>query len=231
MKTRIKLAESKTREGGTLSLHQHDGAFSISFNGKELMHSKATASETLLGRLGIARLERGAANRILIGGLGLGFTLKSILKAMGPETRVEVAELVPAVIAWNRSHLQSLNGKLLDDPRVEIRTADVARLIRKAPPETYDAIVLDVDNGPVAMVAANNASLYSVPGIRSMREALKPGGRFVVWSAGPDAKFEARLNRMHLKFKAVPAKLYEQAKRDIYRLYVVEPPALKAHPL
>ena len=151
MKPRVKLAES-TFTGGILSLAEHDGSYSISLDGKELMHSRANASELLLGSLGVARLNDEASGRVLIGGLGLGYTLKGSLEAVGDKTIIEVAEMIPEVIEWNRTYLKNLNGSLLDHPQVETRRMDVTRLIQEAKPNTYDAILLDVDNGPNAMV-------------------------------------------------------------------------------
>jgi len=220
MKPHIKLAEAKTPDGGTLSLFEHDGAYSISLNGQEVMHSKASTSEEWLGQLGVERLKSGEASRVLVGGLGLGFTLQTALKFSDPETIVEVAELIPEVVEWNRAFMVSLNGSLLQDPRVEIRENDVARLIRKAKPGTYNAIMLDVDNGPVPMLAKNNFSLYSNTGLRAIRAALKPRGRVVFWSAGPEPQFEPRLGRLGFKAKAVPAKVHERAKRAAYMLYI-----------
>ena len=227
MKPRIKLAES-TSTGGSLTLVEHDGSHSISLNGKELMHSRANASERLLGSLGVARLDEAVAGRVLIGGLGLGFTLKGAMESIGDDTTIEVAEMIPEVIEWNRTHLKHLNGSLLDDPRVEIRTADVNRLIREAEPNTYDAILLDVDNGPVAMVSQTNASLYSKTGIRSICRTMKEDGRLVVWSAGPDQGFENRLGRAGLQVEAIPAKAHEKAKAASYLLYLAEFPRLTA---
>ena len=186
-----------------MALYEHDGAFSISLNGKELMHSKVTASESLLGRTGVDQINKDIPTRVLIGGLGLGFTLKSVLESGNSKMRIELAELVPEVIEWNRTYLKELNGELLDDPCVDIKGMDVIDLIQNAEPRTYDAILLDVDNGPVAMVDANNDQLYSNSGIRLMCRALKKGGRIVVWSAGPDLQFEKRLGEFCCKFQRV----------------------------
>jgi len=128
--------------------------------------------------------------------------------------------MIPEVIEWNRTHLKHLNGSFLDDPRVETHTADVTRFIRKAEPATYDAILLDVDNGPVAMVSEGNASLYSRTGIRSICRALKQDGRIVFWSAGPDEQFESRLGRAGLHVEAVPVRSHETARCASYRLFV-----------
>ena len=219
MKPRVKLAES-TFTGGILSLSEHDGSYSISLDGKELMHSRTNASELLLGSLGVARLNDETNGRILIGGLGLGFTLKSVLESVGDKTTIEVAEMIPEVIEWNRTYLKNLNGSLLDHPQVEIRVMDVTRLIQQAETNTYDAILMDVDNGPNAMVADTNASLYSKNGIRSICKALKNDGRLVVWSAGPDQGFEKRLERAGLKVEAVRAKAHAGAKSPSHFLYL-----------
>ena len=223
MKPRIKLAESITPNGACMALYEHDGAFSISLNGKELMHSKVTASESLLGRTGVDQINKDIPTRVLIGGLGLGFTLKSVLESGNPKMKIELAELVPEVIEWNRTYLKELNGVLLDDPCVDIKGMDVIDLIKNAKPRTYDAILLDVDNGPVAMVDANNEQLYSTSGIRLMCRALKKGGRIVVWSARPDLKFEKRLGKFCLKFQRVSAKVYDGAKRARHVLYILDP--------
>lgn len=220
MKPHIKLAETKTPDGGTMSLFEHDGDYSISLDGAEIMHSRASTSEELLGQLGVERLNRNDSTCVLIGGLGLGFTLRTTLLYSGAQTRVEVAELLPEIVEWNRTYMQKLNGALVDDPRVEIRKANVSSLIRKSKPATYDAIMLDVDNGPVAKVAKNNFSLYSNNGLRAIRSALKPKGRVIFWSAGPEPMFEPRFGRAGFKVRAVPAKVHERAKRAAYMLYV-----------
>lgn len=222
MKPRIKLAEVKTPQGATLGLYEQDGAFSISCNGQELMHSKATASERLLGTMGVERLKRNDPARVLIGGLGLGFTLQSALAGVGGQAIVEVAEFVPEVVAWFRDHLGPLHGPLLEDPRVVVRVEDVTRLIRKAEPGSYDVVLLDVDNGPVPIVTEDNAALYTTYGIRNLRDALKPRGRAIFWSAGPEPKFEVRLRKEGFRVKAVPAKVHESAKRAAYTLYVAD---------
>ena len=221
MKPRVKLAES-TFTGGILALVEHDGSYSISLEGKELMHSRANSSELLLGSLGVARLGNEIAGRILIGGLGLGFTLKGALESVGSETTIEVAEMIPEVIEWNRTHLKQLNGSLLDDPQVEIQTVDVTHLIREAAPNTYDAILLDVDNGPNAMVCETNSHLYSKNGIRSICRALKNEGRLAIWSAGPAQGFGKRLGRAGLQVEVVRAKAHAGAKSPSHLLYMAD---------
>ena len=228
MKPRIKLAQSTTAEGGAMALYEHDGAYCISYAGQELMHSAASTSETLLGVIGVENLDKDAEARVLIGGLGLGFTLRSVLENTGPKTTVELIELLPEVVEWNREYLTSLNGALLDDPRVEIHMTDVVQYVRSTARDVYDVILLDVDNGPVALVAGSNVSLYSNTGLRWMRGALKPGGRAVFWSAGPDLRFEDRLKRAGFVVSKVPARVHAGAKRAAYLLYVANVSAATA---
>jgi spermidine synthase len=222
MKPRIKLAEAKTPDGTILALFEQDKSYSISVQGQQLMHSKMTTSEELLGKLGLDRLGNKTNTRILIGGLGLGFTLKTVMRGAQADTQVEIAELLPEVVEWNRSFLKELNGSLLDDPRVDVRTEDVGLVIKKAPPEHYDSILLDVDNGPIAMVATSNNSLYSHFGIRAINAALKADGRAVFWSAQADPRFEKRLRKAGFTVKEVPAKTHPGAKRAAYILYVAD---------
>ena len=203
-----------------MALYEHDGKYCISYAGQELMHSGANASEILLGEIGVELLEHDASARILIGGLGLGFTLRSVLASTGPNVVVELIELLPKIVSWNREYLKSLNGELLDDPRLEIHTTDVVGYVRKAERARYDVILLDVDNGPVAMVSETNVSLYSNTGLRWLRGSLKPAGRAVFWSAGPDLRFEDRLKRAGFRVSKVPAKVHAGSKRAAYLLYV-----------
>lgn len=207
-----------------MSLYEHDGAYSISMAGQELMHSKASASETLLGTLGVERLDPVSVACVLIGGLGLGFTLRSVLESVGQSVTVELVELIPEVVRWNREFLYDLNGNMLDDPRVRLRMEDVNSVIRAAKPGTYDAILLDIDNGPVAMVAASNSSLYSRSGMAAIKQALKAQGRAVFWSAGQDMKFDNLLKKSGFTVRVVRARVHQNAKRPAYFLYIAEPP-------
>ena len=220
MKPHLRLAETKTPDGKPMMLFSQDGEFSINFDGQELMHSAASASETLLGELGLAHLRANQPARLLIGGLGLGITLRRVLEGAHQDTRVEVVELIPAVVAWNRTHLAEFLDQALADSRVKVSVGDVVKVIRRARPGAYDAILLDIDNGPVAMVAADNARLYTDAGLHAIKAALRPGGRVVVWSAGSDRRFEARLKKLGFLVDPVPAKTHRRAKRANYLLYV-----------
>ena len=221
MKPRIKLAETTTSNGMRLALTEHDGSYSIRLNGLDLMTSRAAASELYLGELAGERLASRPNPRALVAGLGLGFTLKSLLEKLGKDAKVDVAELMPEVVDWNRRFLGNLNGALLDDPRVEVHVEDVGNLIAAATRgEPYDAIVLDIDNGPTAMVQQENARLYSQSGIRRILAALKPGGFVAVWSAGEDKLFEKRLRQEGFNTRTVPAKSHPSARRPVYVIYV-----------
>lgn len=222
MKPHIKLAESTTPEGLPMALYEHDGGYSISFKGQELMHSKASYSESILGQLGVERIAKKPDMRILIGGLGLGFTLRSVLDSVGSDAHVDVIELVPKIVEWNREYLRDLNGSLLDDPRVQIIEADAVKTIFSGTPHSYDALILDVDNGPTGMVKASNDSLYSKRGLRAARHLLKDGGRAAYWSAGTDPHFKARIEAVGFRVGVVPAKVHERAKRAAYMIYLAD---------
>ncbi|MGJ8654212.1 MAG: spermine synthase [Opitutaceae bacterium] len=221
MKPKIKLAEAPIVGGAVMALYEHDGAYSMSVNGQELMHSEAHASERLMGTLGVEKIPLDVQPRILIGGLGLGFTLRSVIDAVGPDALIDVAELVPEVIEWNKTHLKDLNGALVDNKGVDVFADDVVDVIRKVK-AVYDTIIVDVDNGPCAMVADSNVSLYSNTGLKRVWGALKPEGRAVFWSAKQDVAFEQRLKRAGYKVQAVPAKVHARAKRAAYMLYIAD---------
>lgn len=224
MKPHVKLAEAPAPGGGRLTLHEHDGTYCIRVNGQILMDSSATASEILLGELAVARPLAAVqpAPRVLIGGLGLGFTLGRVLEGIGPDARVVVAELIPAVVTWNRTHLRALRGACLEDPRVELFPDDVGELIRRAPAGSFDVVLLDVDNGPAALVQRANKSLYSRPGLGRLAAVLKPGARAAIWSASRDDAFADRLAASGFAVEAVPARTYAAARRPVHVIYVAD---------
>jgi spermidine synthase len=157
-----------------------------------LMSSRAHGTEELLAEVACARVAGRAAAQVLVGGLGMGFTLAAALRHLGPDARVEVAELVPALVAWNRGPLARVAGRPLDDPRVSMRDADVADVLR-ARSHAFDAILLDVDNGPNGLTRASNDWLYSPAGLCVARGALRDEGVLGVWSVAPDRAFARRL--------------------------------------
>ena len=210
MRPRLKIAAATTPSRGEMVLYKHDRDYAIQVDGQDLMHSRQHASELALARLGCAHLAGRNAARVLIGGLGMGYTLRQTLDMLGPEARVMVGELMAAVAEWNRAYFGELNGRPLEDPRVELKTGDVLDLIRA--PGRFDAILLDVDNGPSAMTDPGNSRLYGLEGIRACRRALRAKGCLAVWSAAPSKSFEQRLMtcRMHVRRFRVPA--YQGAK-------------------
>ena len=181
-------------EQDVLRLLQRGDEFSIMIGTIELMNSRRRGSEEALATLTCARLQDRPQARVLIGGLGMGFTLRAALESLGPQAQVVVAELVPAVTAWARGPLAHLFAGSLDDPRVELRVEDVTRAIQSGP-ERYDAILLDVDNGPEGLTSRANDRLYDIWGLKRARYALRPDGILAVWSGGRDRKFKARLQR------------------------------------
>jgi len=219
MKPFRNLAETRTPDGSRFSLHEHDGEYFLKLNGRQLMGSNSTVSELLLADLACPRHPHREKPRILIGGLGLGFSLRRVLELTGPKATVEVAELLPEVVAWNREFLDGLNGRLLEDPRVEIFTGDVFDCINKGA-SRYDAILLDVDNGPTSFVQRQNARLYKRNGVDLIWRSLKPGGRVAFWSAEREPAFQSSLERAGFRVDEVPAKAHERAKRAAHRIYV-----------
>jgi len=191
--------------GGELRLKRRGGEFSIMLGDNELMNSRLGGSEEALAKLSCERIRARPQPRILIGGLGMGFTLRAALAAVGERARVDVAELVPAVVAWARGPMSEVFGHSLTDPRVRIVEADVGRLIR-AVSGVYDAILLDVDNGPEGLTCAANDGLYNLQGLRAALNALRPGGVLAVWSCGPDRAFAQRLHKAGFTVEEIKAR-------------------------
>jgi spermidine synthase len=190
----VQLDRAEMPGGGELRLMQRGAEFSIMLGRVELMNSRLSGSEEALATLALAKLRDSQRPHILIGGLGMGFTLRAGLAGLGAGARVDVAELAPAVVTWARGPLAGIFGTSLADPRVTIREGDVGRLIRQSP-ATYDAILLDVDNGPEGLSREANDALYDMAGLGAARAALRSGGVLAVWSSGPDRDFTERLRR------------------------------------
>jgi spermidine synthase len=192
--------------GGALRLMQRGQEYSIMAEGGiELMNSRLSGSEQALATLSLARLAANPAPRVLIGGLGMGFTLRAALAQLGPEARVTVGELVPAVVDWARGPMADLHAGSLDDPRVTVRLGDVSAAIAEAP-GAWDAILLDVDNGPEGLTRRANDSLYDAAGLAAARRALGPGGVLAVWSSAPHAPFSARVRKAGFAVEEVKVK-------------------------
>ena len=182
--------------GGELRLYQRGDEFSIKIVGRgELMNSRMHGSEDALAEQTCARLKGCANPRLLIGGLGMGFTLAAALQYAGDQAQVVVAELVPGVVEWNKGPLGEHAGYPVKDSRVTVREGDVANIL-KVEQEAYDAILLDVDNGPEGLTHKENDWLYSMNGLNAAYAALRPQGVLAVWSAGPDQNFTQRLRKV-----------------------------------
>ena len=180
--------------GGELRLMRRGAELSIMSGNIELMNGRVSGSEEALATLACSRLRGRPQTRVLIGGLGMGFTLRMALAELGAEASVVVAELVPAIISWANEEMSELFGGSLADPRVSIIADDVGHLIR-SDSSAYDAILLDVDNGPEGLTRAANDRLYDLDGLRAARAALRPGGVLALWSAGPNNAFADRLRQ------------------------------------
>jgi spermidine synthase len=186
------LGRTRTPDGTELALIRHPSEYLILANGQSLMSSRMHRSEDALAVLGCHRARTLTRPHVLVGGLGMGFTLRAALDILPPGARIVVAELVPAVLEWNHGPLGALAKHPLDDPRVRIQEGDVGATMRSSPGR-FDAVLLDVDNGPAALTASSNAGLYDSEGVAVVRASLKPGGVLAVWSAKNDRRFEQRL--------------------------------------
>ena len=223
MKRFERLDEAAAPDGARLVLYRHDGAYLILADGVELMSTRRHHSEERLADVVCAPLRETAGARVLIGGLGLGFTLRAALARLGADARVVVAELVEAVIRWNRDPDYALARDALADPRVELRHADVAAVLAERP-GVFDAIMLDVDNGADALTTPGNARLYEDAGIRAAVAALRPGGRLAYWSAGRDPGFLAALRRAGLLVETTEVRAHA-AGGPRHTLFVAHRPA------
>ncbi len=189
-------------EAGELRLKRRGSEFSIMLGSNELMNSRLSGSEEALATLSYDKLKGRPRPSILIGGLGMGFTLRAALAVVPNDATVVVAELVPAVVSWARGPMAEVFKGCLDDPRVGIHQGDVSELIRSSRAK-FDAILLDVDNGPDGLTRQSNDGLYDFAGLKAAREALRPGGVLAVWSSGPDASFTRRVRDSGFAVEAV----------------------------
>lgn len=226
MKRTERLAEAHAPDGSVLTLFRHDGAYTIRVAGVDLMSTRRYESEERLADLACAPLAAVAAPRVLVGGLGFGFTLRRALHLLPPEARVVVAEVVAEIIEWNRNPEYALAGDALADPRVEVRHADVLAVLRESA-NAFDAVMLDVDNGAEALTTDGNADLYRSAGIRRTVAALRPGGRIVYWSAGDDPSFEAALRGADLTVETVRVRAHATSG-GMHTLIVADAPGARA---
>jgi spermidine synthase len=210
------LGQALTPDGTVIKLIRRSDEYIILANGKPLMSSRMHGSEEALATFACERARTLKHPSVLIGGLGMGFTLRATLDLLPPGATVVVAEMVPAVVEWNRGPLGPLAGHPLRDKRVRIEINDVAITLRSRPGQ-FDAVLLDVDNGPTAFAGSNNDGLYDYPGIAAARAALKMDGVLAVWSAHEDRKFEQRLRhgRLAVQVERVRGRLEKGGPRHI----------------
>ena len=201
------LASTRAPTGNELVLWRRDDEYVIRVNGEDLMGSDSSHSERALASYGCMGLKLVHQARVLVGGLGMGFTLRAALDVLRTDAQVDVAELVPAVVDWNRGPLAHLAGRPLEDRRVRVLDEDVAVVMRAAHGR-YDAILLDVDNGPEALTSPSNEALYGRAGLARARRALRPNGVFAVWSVYDDRQFSRRLRQegFHTRTEYVSAR-------------------------
>jgi spermidine synthase len=219
----FELGRASLPDGTLLSLRKEDGYFILEYDGLELMSTDLTHSEQMLAELGCADLLEGAESRpehprVLIGGLGMGFTLKRVLELVGSPATVDVAELVSQVIEWNRTYLVGFNGPLLIDPRTTVIQADLFDCLGDG--ERYDAILIDIDDTPNDLITADNARLYTPDFLKLLGDSLNPGGCLAYWMAEPSPELERALKKAGFTLKEHSAKESEGADEARHRIYI-----------
>jgi spermidine synthase len=223
MKPRQLVGTAKVPGGQELRLFQRGDDFMIVLDRNELMSSRMSGSEEALAEMTLSRLGDRRAPRLLIGGYGMGFTLRAALRLLPASASVEVAELVPEIIEWARGPMAELTSECLGDPRVNIVQRDVGACIAEVR-GTYDAILLDVDNGPDALTHPQNDQLYSVTGLASAKAALKPGGVLAIWSAAPDPAFTRRLIQSRFRVDEVSVRARSNGKGPRHTIWFAQAP-------
>jgi len=211
MKPRDLIGTATVPGGSELRLFRHENDYMIVLDRNELMSSRMSGSEEALASMTCERLGKTGAPHLLIGGYGMGFTLRAALARLGPKARMTLVELVPEILEWARGPMATLTAGCLDDPRVHLVAGDVAATIGAAK-RIYDAILLDVDNGPDGLTRAANDQIYSMSGLALAKAALKPGGVLAVWSAAPDAAFARRLKTAGFQVEEVSVRARSNGK-------------------
>lgn len=232
MKPYEDLGESRIDSGTLFSLHKRDGEFFLKYNGNDLMSTAYTFSEEMLADVGcktilVDKATRPAHPKVLIGGLGLGFTLKRTLQLVGKPATVEVAELMPPLIEWNRTFLVECNGALLDDPRTVITQGDLFDIICSKQSGSYDVLLLDIDNTPDDLITGGNNRLYTPEFLKKIQQILRPGGKVSYWLSEPAPKFKKLLEKVGFEVVAHAAKAHERSKRARHCIYVCSVKARK----
>jgi spermidine synthase len=215
------IGEAEVPGGPPLRLFRRGGDFMIVLERNELMSTRQHGSEVALGTMACDRLAGHKSPHLLIGGYGMGYTLRAVLGRLGPDARVTVAELVPGIIAWARGPMADVAAGCLDDRRVALIMGDVGATMAAAT-STYDAILLDVDNGPDGLTRAANDGLYSARGLAEAKTALRPGGVLAIWSAAPDPAFGRRLERSGFTVETVRVRARETGKGATHIIWFAE---------
>ena len=223
MKPYERLGEARTPNGTLIALYRHDGAYLLRADGVELMSTRRHLSEDRLAELACTPLSEAPQARVLIGGLGLGFTLRAALRLLRDDAEVVVAELLAEVIEWNADPRYGLSAEAMRDPRVRVVHDDVFNVLR-ANPGAFDAIMLDTDNGPDGMLMSENAPLYATRGVGVTVAALREGGSVVYWSVGDDRKFAGALRGAGLGVTTVRVRAHDTTG-PVHTLYVAAPHA------
>lgn len=221
MKPLERLGEARTPDGTVIALYRHDGAYLIRADGVELMSTRRHLSEDRLAEVACEPIRERPAARVLIGGLGLGFTLRAALRMVGADAEVVVAELVAEVIEWNANPAYALSAEAMADPRVRVVHDDVINVLR-ANPGGFDAIMLDTDNGPDGMLMTENARLYAARGVAATVAALRPGGSIVYWSVGDDPRFVGMMQDARLVVQTMRVRAHETSG-PMHTLYLATP--------
>jgi spermidine synthase len=219
MKPTHKVAETTAPNGAIFELFEHDGEYQLHMDRHPVMTTTMTHSEKLLAEVGCRGL---TAPRVLIGGLGLGYSLRRALELTGKKSKIFVAELLPEVVRWNRECLKGLNDDIISDPRCVLCNEDVYQLILAAANQgpKYDAILLDVDDGPSRLIQPQNEQLYGQNGLELIKTALNPGGRLAIWTAGPEPRLLKAMRRCGFRAEEIACAKHAGAKRKIHRIYV-----------
>jgi spermidine synthase len=224
MKPTTKIAEMTAPDGAKFLLYGHDGEFMLYMNQRQIMTTGLTHSEQILADVGCAFRDKRKNPRVLIGGLGLGFSLRRCLEITGSGSEIEVAELLPEIIRWNRECMDGYNDEVLADARTKVVEADVFDRIeaaaRKGP--RYDAILLDVDDGPSALIQPGNSRIYGRRGLETLKGALNPGGRAVFWAAESEPGLMRDLEKVDFSVDEFAVAKHARAKRREHRIYLAE---------
>ncbi len=224
MKPTTNVAETHAPDGAHFRLIEHDGDYYLYMNDRQVMSTRLTLSERMLADIGCDFRPTRKKARVLVGGLGLGFSLRRALELVGPEAQVEVAELLPEVVRWNTELMKGYNDDILQDDRTKILVADVHDCIRKAAEggPKYDTILLDVDDGPSSLLQPQNSQLYQSEGLSLLKQALTPNGRIAFWAVERDPRLFRSLKKARFWAEEYPAAKHERAKRKEHYIYLAE---------